>query len=111
MGAIYMSGLRQVAYAARDPYAGSTNLLGTMPYLSRKPIQVTPPQDQMVEAISIGWLLAATVQDFTTRNVVLNAFAGIAPRAAVLGQRLVQDEVLPKQCVNGSLPWHNQSLR
>lgn len=96
MGAIYMSGVRQVAYAARDPYAGSINLLGTTPYLSRKPIQVTPPQDQAVEAISIGWLLAATVQDFTTDNVVLNAFANIAPRAVELAQRLVQDAVLPK---------------
>jgi len=36
MGAIYMVGVRTVAYAARDAFAGSINLLGATPYYSRK---------------------------------------------------------------------------
>jgi tRNA(adenine34) deaminase len=43
MGMFYMSGLRTLHYAARDPYAGSANLLGTTWYLSRKPIKVSGP--------------------------------------------------------------------
>ncbi len=40
MGALYMSDVKTVHFAARDPWAGSTNLLGTTPYLSRKPFKV-----------------------------------------------------------------------
>ena len=43
MGAIYMSGVRRVYFASRDAYAGSTNLLGTTPYLARKPVQAFGP--------------------------------------------------------------------
>jgi tRNA(Arg) A34 adenosine deaminase TadA len=43
MGALYMSGVRSLHFAARDTYAGSANLLGATPYLSRKPIQVFGP--------------------------------------------------------------------
>lgn len=43
MGTFYMSGLRSLHYAARDPYAGSTNMLGTTWYMSRKPIKVFGP--------------------------------------------------------------------
>ncbi|MFS0823889.1 hypothetical protein [Bacillus sp. 1P02SD] len=35
-----MSGNKNLAYAAKDKYGGSTNLLGKTPYLSRKRIQV-----------------------------------------------------------------------
>lgn len=54
MGAIYMSGIRKLYYAARDPYAGSTNILGTTAYLSRKPIQVFPPGDAELEQVSVA---------------------------------------------------------
>ena len=43
-GTFYMSGLRELHYASRDPYAGSVNLLGTPPYLPRKPIQIVDPE-------------------------------------------------------------------
>ena len=43
MGALYMSGLRQLHFAARDAYAGSADMLGATPYLSRKPIRVFSP--------------------------------------------------------------------
>jgi tRNA(adenine34) deaminase len=54
MGAIYMSGIRRLYYAARDPYAGSTNMLGTTAYLSKKPIEVFPPEDAELEQVSIA---------------------------------------------------------
>ena len=41
IGAIYMIGIRQFHYATRDPWAGSVNLLGATPYMSRKKIVST----------------------------------------------------------------------
>ncbi|RSK27511.1 nucleoside deaminase [Bacillus sp. HMF5848] len=39
-GAFYMSGIRHLHFAAKDKYGGSTNLLGTTPYMQRKPITI-----------------------------------------------------------------------
>ncbi len=49
IGAFYMSSVRTLHFAGHDPYAGSTNLLGTTPYLSRKPIKIFPPFDERLE--------------------------------------------------------------
>lgn len=54
MGAIYMSGVRNIAFASRDPWAGSTNLLGTTPYLSLKPMAVTGPLEPVFEEFAAG---------------------------------------------------------
>jgi tRNA(adenine34) deaminase len=45
MGALYMSGVRELRYAARDPYAGSVDMLGATPYLTRKRIRCVGPAD------------------------------------------------------------------
>ncbi|MFN8383377.1 MAG: nucleoside deaminase [Anaerolineales bacterium] len=49
MGALYMSDVKTLHFAARDPWAGSTNLLGTTPYLSRKPFKVFELQNIVLE--------------------------------------------------------------
>lgn len=54
MGAIYMVGVRTVAYAARDAFAGSINLLGATPYYSRKNIRVIAPFSPAVEAAVVA---------------------------------------------------------
>ncbi len=51
LGMFYMSGLRTLHYASRDPFAGSVNLLGTTPYLSRKQIRAFGPPDPVLEAV------------------------------------------------------------
>jgi tRNA(adenine34) deaminase len=53
LGTFYMSGVRNLFYAARDPWAGSTNLLGTTWYLSRKPVKAFGP-DALLEMIVTG---------------------------------------------------------
>jgi hypothetical protein len=53
MGMFYMSGVRTLYFAARDPWAGSVNLLGTTPYLSRKPIKVFGPE-RVLEFVITG---------------------------------------------------------
>ncbi len=54
MGAFYMSSVRTLHFAARDPWAGSTNLLGTTPYLSRKSIKVFKPNDAVLEDLLVA---------------------------------------------------------
>ena len=44
LGAFYMSGVRTLHYASREPWAGSVNLLGTTPYLARKSIKTFGPE-------------------------------------------------------------------
>lgn len=53
MGAIYMVSVRNIHFAARDPYAGSTNLLGATPYLSRKSFQVHQDAPAGLEALAV----------------------------------------------------------
>ena len=63
LGAIYMSGIREFHYACRDAWAGSANLLGTTPYLSRKKMKVFAPQDEALEG-----LICALHADFVLRR-------------------------------------------
>lgn len=65
MGAFYMSSVRTLYYAARDLYAGSTNLIGTTPYLSFKPIRVVPPFDP---ALEIGLMALMLETDILLRG-------------------------------------------
>lgn len=48
-GAFYMSGIRNLKYAARDKWAGSANLQNASPYMSLKPIQVEGPFSSLEE--------------------------------------------------------------
>lgn len=49
IGAIVMANVREIRYAAREPYAGSIALLEATPYLRSKAIAVVPPQDRLFE--------------------------------------------------------------
>jgi tRNA(adenine34) deaminase len=51
MGTFYMSGLRTLHYAARDPFAGSVNMLGTTWYLNHKSIKVYGPDPALESTI------------------------------------------------------------
>jgi len=51
MGTFYMSGVRTLHFAARDPFGGSINMLGTTWYLSRKAIKVFGPDPTLESTI------------------------------------------------------------
>ncbi|WP_052131448.1 nucleoside deaminase [Planococcus sp. CAU13] len=51
-GAFYMSGMRNLKFAAKDKWAGSTNLKNATPYMSFKPIQIEGP-NVYLEQLSI----------------------------------------------------------
>jgi tRNA(adenine34) deaminase len=94
LGAFYMSGLRQLYYAARDPYAGSVNLLGATPYLSRKPIQVLGPRPEL-EPLSIALIVESMLQDSMERaQWMCDQWRPTAPLGVALGQRLFDQQIL-----------------
>jgi tRNA(adenine34) deaminase len=91
MGAFYMSGLRTLYFAARDPYAGGVDLLGKTWYLSRKPIKVHGPFDPALEIVMMAM---AIEQDCSMHggelpvNVVYQRWAEVLPQGVELGKSL-----------------------
>ena len=53
IGAICMAGIKQVHFAARDGWAGSTNLLHASPYLRNKQIAAHGPDNERLETLCI----------------------------------------------------------
>jgi len=91
MGAIYMSGVHTLHYAARESHAGSTNLLGTTPYLSRKPIKVFGPPDPRLEALVTALIVEVELASWrSAQNVVIKAWRGVIPQGVELGEQLFQ---------------------
>lgn len=88
MGAVYMSDVKTLHYAAHDPWAGSTNLLGTTPYLSRKSIKVFEPHDTVLEDILVALLteyeLHKRGEDFLS-NRFFDVIRAILPNAVEKG--------------------------
>jgi tRNA(Arg) A34 adenosine deaminase TadA len=92
LGALYMSGLRELRYASRDPFAGSVNLLGTTPYLSRKPIRVFGPERADLETILGGLHTEFVLRDSgESYRHVLDAWAAVAPEGVRLGEQMFRD--------------------
>jgi tRNA(adenine34) deaminase len=91
MGAIYMSGVRTLHYAARESHAGSTNMLGTTPYLSWKPIKVFGPPDARLEAVVTALIVEVELASWRgAQNIVIPAWRGVIPQGVELGEGLYQ---------------------
>jgi tRNA(Arg) A34 adenosine deaminase TadA len=106
LGAFYMSGLRQLHYAARDTYAGSVNLLGTTPYLSRKPIQVFGPLPEL-EPVSVALVVESMLQESTGERsqFLLDYWRKTIPLSVALGERLFDQQILQQlRAANASAP-------
>ncbi|TME31509.1 MAG: nucleoside deaminase [Chloroflexi bacterium] len=54
IGAVVMANVREIRYAAREPYAGSITVLDATSYIRSKKIRVIPPEDPDAEAVSIA---------------------------------------------------------
>ena len=102
LGAFYMSGIRTLRYAAREPFAGSINLLGTTPYLSRKPIQIFGPSDTALEILVTA---LAVERDLFYRcnanNIVIQAWREVIPSGVVVGEKLHQTGTLRQMQAEG----------
>lgn len=104
MGAFYMSSVRTLHFAARDPYAGSVNLLGATPYLSRKPIRVIPPFDQALETSLIA-MMVETELTLRGETVITSRFfdewRAMSPEAVEFGIALYRSSELRKRQKEG----------
>ncbi len=106
LGAFYMSGIRTLHYASRDPWAGSVNLLGTTPYLSRKPIQVHGPQpgeatgalEGVVFALFVAWECSHYHERF---SLVSERMHAISPAAVNAGRLLSETGQLARMIETG----------
>jgi len=122
MGAIYMSGVRQVYFAGEDAYAGSTNLLGTTPYLMRKPVKVYGPfrggLAEFASALHFEYILRRSssspeLAGFThsgpgglsasrpTESPVIAAGRAVYPRSVALAEKLFKDDLAQKWAADG----------
>ena len=91
MGAIYMSVVRTLHYAARESHAGSTNLLGTTPYLSWKPIKVFGPSDPLLEVLITAMTVEVELASWRKSNhIVIQAWRKVIPHGVELGEQLYQ---------------------
>ncbi len=89
IGAIAMSRIKKLQFAARDPYAGSADLLSSSDYLKSKQIMVRGPQfedfEDVIIAIQTEFFLR-TQRPSSER--VLAAWEKVLPRGVSLGMKL-----------------------
>lgn len=91
VGAFYMSGLRELRYASRESWAGSVNLLGTIPYLQRKRIRLFGPDDPDLEALIVAMHIEFIYQrDGFERRMqwVQDTWLATSPQGVQLGDAL-----------------------
>lgn len=92
LGTFYISGLRTLHYASRDPWGGSVDLLGKNWYLSLKPIKVYGPPDPVIELILMGLLIERDIVfkrvDPEQPNKYYSRWLLTAPNCLKVGQAL-----------------------
>jgi tRNA(adenine34) deaminase len=97
LGALYMAGVRQFYYAARDPWAGSANLLSATPYLSRKPVRAIGPSnpdlEQIIIAIQVISFLQGVIENTTQ---VLETWREAFPQFVAFGEQIFFAQILPQ---------------
>jgi tRNA(Arg) A34 adenosine deaminase TadA len=105
IGALYMTGLRRLRYASRDPWAGSVNLLGTTPYMRRKPILVNGPVHEDLEAIVVAMGVEAMLrQRLVKADQVLQAYHEAMPRKTSFGEFLFGKKTLTSMHADNASP-------
>jgi len=90
IGALYMSGVRELHYASRDPFAGSVNLFGKTPYLSRKAVKVISPERVDFEIVNMSLIVEyhLFLKGERLEDAVLEAWDAVIPRGVDLGRQI-----------------------
>jgi len=104
MGALYMSGVRTLHFATRDPFAGSINMLGTTWYLERKSMKVFGP-DQELEPVIVALFVEHELNCHDGKlpeGVFWEMYGDIFPDWIALGRRLYEQGEL-KESRKGKL--------
>lgn len=93
-GAFYMSGMRNLKFAAKDKWAGSTNLKDATPYMSFKPIQIEGPIDCLEQlSIVLNICFELTIYQGETTKVA-TAMAEDYPEAYMLARKWFEEDRL-----------------
>ncbi|GGC98804.1 nucleoside deaminase [Pontibacillus salipaludis] len=106
MGALYMSGIKNLKYAAKDEYGGSVNLLGATPYMSRKIIKVKGPFAN-IEEVSIVLNVAYDIEHDPKKTFVIEEMKREYPEAVEVGREFASHGTLQQY---KHLPFENVYL-
>ena len=92
-GAFYLSGIRNLTFAAREPSGGSTNIVGKTEYLRKKEVSINGPLSAL-EAIHIvfryDWAFENNIQSVIEKERQLN------PIASEVGSKLLKEKIIRK---------------
>ncbi|MDI6770475.1 MAG: nucleoside deaminase [Anaerolineales bacterium] len=105
LGAFYMSGMRTLCYAARDPYAGSTDLIGANWYMAVKPIEVFGPHNPSLETILLAIQVEFDLRDRGEKELngqVLTRWRAAVPLGVALGEQIYRSGELRKMRERGA---------
>lgn len=104
MGALYMSGVRGLAYACRDGYAGSANLLGVTPYYARKLLRVTPPQVDWLETLLLAMCFTYYLDNYPPPGIemVETEWVKTIPHGILIGREMHSRGILAKLSESGA---------
>jgi tRNA(adenine34) deaminase len=95
MGALRMAGFTKAVYACRDPWAGCSHMVETVPYLKNKNMRVDYLGNQAFEHILAAWLLESDyLQSLEGR--FFEAWLEMIPEAAETARALAASGALKK---------------
>jgi len=92
--ALYMSDVNKLVFAAPDRYGGSTNLLGTTSYFSRKPTDVKGPIDKLDQLSIFLNVYCDVLRGIAIPDVVHGEFAKDYPEIVRRASELAPDDSL-----------------
>jgi tRNA(adenine34) deaminase len=97
VGALRMSDVGEVRYAAREPWGGSAAMFETVPYLKRGDVSVGGPEDRFLEDILVA-LLIERFLDLKPKVLgrFLDTYEALMPGAVEAGRRLYRSGALAR---------------
>lgn len=96
LGAIYMSGVRKIYYAAGDTYAGATNLLGKTWYLSHKPVKAIGPHPGGLAEFACALHVEHILRRGPVPQPVVEREREVFPLGVALGEKLLASGLAQK---------------
>ena len=105
MGTIVMGNIRKVRIAARDGWAGATDICNKSEYIKDKHIDIQFV-DNIYGNIQIVFHSYVELRNFRKHNPVFKRFEEDYPTATVAAQRLYEDKVLD-QCVEHKMQFED----
>jgi tRNA(adenine34) deaminase len=89
VGASYMSRVRDLRFAARDPWAGGAHLPAASPYLGRHGSWVAGPHAELETAL-VALQVEAHLRLWGERKEFLDSWRRVLPAGFALGERLAE---------------------